>query len=227
MDRNNNKQPEPGVVDEALFRRVWSRVKPPEGEIAQPVIPELPMPQLPVAPDVSTPMLPERPTPVLPVAPRPTPVILWPETEGEQEEEEVGCLGPESARYAPKLQQFISQAIRMSRACTKLSKKLPASLSRTMTELAAREKAIAKRLAAAYFLISGVRYWPVEQGDMGRDKVTWSQLRQCYQAYQRRKKEFQTQAKETTDVCLSALYIALAQEMEESAWLVRGMLEQL
>ena len=98
--------------------------------------------------------------------------------------------------------------------------------SRQMSNVAAQLHQQAKQLSAAYFLQSGVRYWPVAQLTAPRMTTYVGGLRQLYQRNQALTQEFQTCRSKAGSPDLMQLYGQLAQEGVKRAALLRQLLEQ-
>ena len=71
-----------------------------------------------------------------------------------------GVLGPQCLDCAPLLQELIRRELADCREYQTLSRRAGGGPARVLAGLAGEKKRRAKRLSAAYFLISGVRYWP-------------------------------------------------------------------
>ena len=98
--------------------------------------------------------------------------------------------------------------------------------SRQMSNVAAQLHQQAKQLSAAYFLQSGVRYWPVAQLTAPRITTYVVGLRHLYQRTQALTQEFQTCRSKAGSPDLMQLYGQLAQEGVKRAALLRQLLEQ-
>lgn len=77
------------------------------------------------------------------------------------------------------------------------------------------------------FLISGVRYWPVDRVPNPSPAPFSAALREHFMEEQRGAAAYQTAAAETADPCLHELFLELAGEEDSHAWLLRSVLEQL
>lgn len=202
-----------GVEDRAVFERVWRRVMPEDRPDCPFVLEEPPEEkgeggaQLPV------------PVQVAPVARTGATY---------QEEPDVPCLGAASAIYGAQLQAFIEGELADWKLYQALARRAGGSGSRTLSTIAADERRHAKRLSTAYFLISGVRYWPAERpaGPASRTPFA-AALRERFMAEQRSAAAYQAAAAETADPCLRQLYEELSGEADAHAWLLRGILEEL
>lgn len=191
----------PGCSRE-VFERVWKRVMPDARE--------------------------DCPFEVVETAARPLPAVVVPDPpEEEPEGEETACLGPASAVYGPQLQQYIDQELAAGRCCQTLARRVPGNGGRMLSGLAAEKRRRAKRLSTAYFLISGVNYWPADKGASPVRMPVQAALREQFQAQQRNAACYRAAAAGTADSCLEALFHESADEAEAHAWVIRGVLEQM
>ena len=102
----------------------------------------------------------------------------------------------------------------------------PRSGSVQLTDLKNRKVRQAKRLAAAYFLLSGVRYWPQDATPVNPPESLFPALRERFLAEGRRAAELETLAQQATDPDLVELYTSLAQETREMTRTIRSIVEQ-
>lgn len=210
----------------ADFARVWNRIMPAEGQ-GCPI--EL-SPPADAVPETAAPE-PEQTAAPFPAAPPPDPGPLPSRGHAAPAGErlmDVPCLGASSAVYGALLQEFIDRELADWRNYLALSRRAPAVGGRTLAAMAAEERRHGKRLSAAYFLISGVHYWPVErlQGPAGRGAFP-ALLRQCFAGEQRGAAAYLAAAEETADPALAALYRDLARDEVRHAQLLRALLEQM
>lgn len=200
--------------DQETFERVWRRVMPE------------PRPDCPIvlqAEPAASPAVREAP-PALPAVAASDP----PDRPVAGEEHNVPCLGAASAIYGGQLQQFVDRALADWRSYQALSRRAQGNSGRILSAIAADQRRHAKRLSTAYFLISGVRYWPAERpaGPASRTPFA-AALRERFMAEQRSAAAYQAAAAETADPCLRQLYEELSGEADAHAWLLRGILEEL
>lgn len=141
-------------------------------------------------------------------------------------ENELTCLGPASEIYAPILQEFIAGELCDWRTYQAMARRLSGSTAKQLMGIAADERRHAKRLAAAYFLISGVDFWPdrLPGALSGTFRGT---LRLRFQAEQKGERAYRAAADQTGDPCLRELFQELAGDEAAHAWLLRGMLERM
>lgn len=224
MELDQMPQPGPGLCgsDREIFERVWRRVMP-EGQLTSPieVIPEQeyrPAPPI-VAPAPDSPVqVPQMPA----QAAAPMPAVR------RAEAVDIRCLGPGSAQHGPELQRFILAELGDCRTYQALARRASgAQPARTLNTIAADERRHAKRLSTAYFLISGVRYWPEERAAVRLEGAFLSTLRARFLAEQEGEAMYRAAAAATEDPCLRELYVELAEEENSHGWLLRGILEQI
>ena len=186
--------------DREIFQRVWRRVMPEQGE-------DCPLELADPEPE---------PGPLPPAIPVMAPPAA----------ETCGCLGEDSAVYGQRLQAFIDRALTAWRCYQTLARRIQRGGGRTLATLAADERRHARRLSAAYFLISGVRYWPADQVSAPAAGPLLSALRECFQAERLSAAAYRAAAEGVSDSCLAGLFQELGQEEESHAWLIRTLLEQ-
>lgn len=214
-------EPDPGMCgcDRDLFLRVWDRVMP-EERADCPIVVERPerMNELavPAMQTMSVPMtaeMPNRPTPAMDSAGDDFPV-----------REDVPCLGSQAGVDQSRLQEMIGQELAAWRHYQALARR-GGQGSRLMAALAAGCRRRAKRLSAALFLISGVRFWPAEQVTVPTPRSYFGALREHFLAEQNRGAAYRAAAEESRDHCLQMLYLDLADECVEHAGRIRTLLE--
>lgn len=198
----------PGV-DREVFERVWRRVMPEErgdcpftlAEQEEPAAGALPALAVPAAPQV---------------------VTLGQADEGT----DISCLGPASAAYGTALQGYIDDELADWRRYQALTRRTPGGGGRMLAAVAADERRHAKKLSTAYFLISGVRYWPDVRAAQPAAPLH-AALRERFWEEQRGAASYQAAAEEVSDPCLKELFSELAAEEEAHVWTIRSVLEQL
>lgn len=191
-----------------VFERVWARVMgsaaPRETAAAAPAPEPQPEPVSQPAPQAQPVMAPQRPTPP---PPRPQPAPPRPQPKP-------CCL---RQQVMDSLEQWHLARLLLRRA---------GKQSRQVSNLAAQLHQQAKQLSAAYFLQSGVRYWPVAQLTPPRMTTYVGGLRQLYQRGQALTEEFQKCRTKGGSPDLVELYGQLAQEGVKRAAVLRRLLEQ-
>lgn len=188
--------------DREVFARVWRRVMPQAGA------------DCPIELETRQ----QVPLPAVVVADAP---------EEEGGEPETLCLGPASAVHGPQLQQYIDRELAAHRRCQALARRVSGGGGHMLAVLAAEKRRRAKRLSTAYFLISGVGYWPGERGSGGAAQPVPACLRELFLAQQRGAAAYRAAAAGTSDSCLEELFLESAEEAEAHAMAIRGVLEGL
>lgn len=138
---------------------------------------------------------------------------------------DVPYLGSASAGYAPLLQEMIEAELHDHRLYQGLSRRVPAGAASTLAGMSADELRHARRLSAALFLISGVRYWP----SVKAVPVTgaWpAALRTAFAGEQQGAAHYLASAQAATDPALAALWEELAGDEAGHARRLREVLER-
>lgn len=208
----------PCSCDQEVFERVWRRVMPEDR-------PDCPFT---LGEDAAAPPAIQPPAVALPAVVHTAPADEQaPSRPVVGEEHDVPCLGASSAVYGAQLQRLIDRELADWRAYQALSRRAQGNSGRVLATIAADERRHAKRLSTAYFLISGVRYWPVDRVPNPSPAPFSAALREHFMEEQRGAAAYQTAAAETADPCLHELFLELAGEEDSHAWLLRSVLEQL
>lgn len=202
------QNPIPGM-DREVFERVWRRVMPEDREDCPFTLGQESSQQ----------------AGGLPAVPASGPAEVVTMDQG-GEGHDISCLGPGSAAYGAALQEYIDDELSDWRRYQSLARRTPGGGGRALAAVAADERRHAKKLSTAYFLISGVRYWPEVKAAQNPTPLH-AALRERFWAEQQGAAAYQAAAAETADPCLKELYTELAGEEEAHAWTVRGVLEQL
>ncbi len=107
-----------------------------------------------------------------------------------------------------------------------LSRRARGGCARTLNAMAGEQHREARRLAAAYFLLTGLRYWPTELLGAPAIPSYWGALRQRHQAEQRLENSFRLAADDWDDQEMLALYNGLADGCQGRCRQLRELLEQ-
>ena len=211
MEMEQMPQPGPGMCgsDREVFQRVWRRVMETGGG-------ESPVEVAPAEPEPPAQTL---PAPALPASALPAPALP-------AAEEEACCLGPASAVYGEVLQRFIQGELQAAAAYAALARLGGRRSAVRLSALAAQERRHAKRLSAAYFLISGVYYHPAGQAAPRLERTFLGSLRARFLAEQREEAAYRAAA-DCRDPCLRELFLELAGEERGHSQTLRGILEEL
>lgn len=141
-------------------------------------------------------------------------------------ENDVPCLGASSAVYGTLLQGFIADELTDWATYRNMSRRVSGRTARIFAEIAEDERRHAKRLSAAYFLISGVRFWPDKLPGAPMNTFMGG-VRARFIGEQKGERAYRDAAAETSDPSLRELFLELAADEAAHAWLLRGVLEQL
>lgn len=203
-------RPDPGMCgcDRDVFLRVWSRVMPEEREDS-PITVELAQRTMEAG----------RETIQMPAA-------MTQDEAGDDfpTPEDVPCLGNAGEADRERMQEFITQELAHWRAYQMLARRAGQG-GRMLAAMASGSRKRAKRLSAALFLISGIRFWPSELPSMPLHRSYFGSLRELFHAEQNRSGAYRAAAEECQDQCLCALYLDLADESMEHACRIRTLLE--
>ena len=208
-NQRSNGQPDPGMYgsDRDLFLRVWDRVMPVERTDSMITVEHTEKAARPVQEPVERPMS----------------SADW-TGDDFPAREDVPCLGNGGQADLGKLQEMIRQELFAWRGYQALARR-GGQGGRTLAALAAGCRRRAKRLSAALFLISGVRFWPAEQVSVPMPRSYLGALRDHFLSEQDRGQAYRAAAEECRDVCLCALYLDLADDCADHTCRIRTLLE--
>lgn len=133
-------------------------------------------------------------------------------------------LGEGSLEMVPLLQAFIRHELEDMRTYQALAKRTGGPQARVLQALAQEEKAHARQLSAACFLISGARFWP-EGGKAALPASYLGALRQRFGEEQKGMAAYLAGAEGTEDPCLRQLFLELAREEWDHACKIRTLVE--
>ena len=136
-----------------------------------------------------------------------------------------GAGGAEDPRTA-RLCGQIRGALESWRCYRTLARRAGGGAGAALAALAAGQYRQGRRLAAAYFLLTGVRYWPDRIGPVPVAPSLWGALRQLYQREMREAGEFLACAEEVRDAELAQLYQELAADCQGRCRRLRALLEK-
>lgn len=139
----------------------------------------------------------------------------------------VPCLGRDSADQGRFLQSCIRRELENRRAYQALAARAGGPAARTLAAMAADELRHAKRLSGAYFLLTGIRFFPAVPPHRSVGGSFWGALRQWFWTEQTVSAAYAAAAEGTADPCLAALFSELSAEEAAHADLLRGLAEQM
>lgn len=209
MELEQRAQSGPGLCgsDREVFERVWRRVTQTGGA-------ESPVEAIPAGE-------------YLPAAPVPVQYLSSTIEVRRVEESAPACLGEASAGHGEELQRFIREELSDAATYAALARRTKGRASSRFAALSADEKRHAKRLSAAYFLISGVRYFPADRASPRLEGTYMNTLRARFQAEQMGEARYRAAAGRSQDPCLRELYLELAMEENAHSWTLREILEDI
>ena len=136
-------------------------------------------------------------------------------------------LGPGSAAYGKQLQRQIADALESWQLYRYLARRSGGDgRGRMLSAMASEKHKAARKLAAAYFLVSGVRFWPVDRLAAPDIPSYLGSIRRAYLAEQQREQAYLLAGDDTTDTALAELYRDLAELSRGHGELLRAILEQ-
>ena len=208
-----------GEDQKAVFARVWKRVMEDRTE-ASPITWEEPQGQSPMegTQEEEAQRAETGEATVLPARAAHGPRGDFPQEEG-------GVLGPNCLDCAPLLQELLRRELADCREYQILARRAGGGPARVLAGLAGEKKRRAKRLSAAYFLISGVRYWP-ENEKCPPVTSYLGTLRRRFAQEQATMAAYLAGTEGTTDPCLRQLFLELAEESWDQACKIRLLVEQ-
>lgn len=133
---------------------------------------------------------------------------------------------PPSDETTARLRQQVLEALEGWQLYRHLARRTRSAASRTLAALAADQHKQARRLSAAYFLLTGLRYWPVEMLTTPPIPSFWGTLRQRHQAEQQSELSYRMSADEVSDPSLLELYQQLAEGCRGHCRQLRTLMEQ-
>lgn len=142
------------------------------------------------------------------------------------EREDVPCLGSAGREEEGRLQEMIDEELRRWQIYRMLARR-SCQGARSLAGMGENCRRRAKRLSAALFLLSGVRYWPVRQEGGQMPRSWFGTLRELFLGEQTAACAYRTAAEECRDACLQVLYLDLADESTAHANCVRALVENM
>ena len=133
---------------------------------------------------------------------------------------------PTGGETAARLRQQTLEALEAWQFYRHLARRTRGNTARTLSNLASDQHRLARKLATAYFLHSGVRYWPSEQLSTPAIPSYWGALRQRHQGEQQAELSYRMAADEADDPTLTELYGELTETCRGHCRRLRMLLEQ-
>lgn len=125
-----------------------------------------------------------------------------------------------------RLRRHVMEALQGWQFYRHLARRARGTDARTLNSMAAEQHKEARKLSAAYFLLTGLRYWPSELLGAPAIPSYWGALRTRHQAEQRQENAYRLAADDWDDPDLLALYAALIEGCQRRCRQLRALLEQ-
>ena len=214
--------------EQEVFQRVWQRVMAGRTEESSPVAPT----PAPAPVPLPTPIQPRRwvdgdmSCDYLEALSKAMPARTLP---GDVPSGDLPAAGLEDLSHGEatgRLRQQTLEALEAWQFYRHLARRTRGNTARMLTALAADQHRLARKLATAYFLRSGVRYWPTEQLPAPAIPSFWGALRQRHQGEQQTELSYRMAADEADDSTLTELYEELMESCRGHCRQLRTLLEQ-
>ena len=201
--------------------------------------PDLPMPDLPMEELVPKPLEQEQPTQEDSTqdcsAPEPSPSAVaamsesLPEADGPSRGNDMPRPWEEpqqSDDRTARLRRQVMEALEGWQFYRYLARRARAGDARVLNGMAGELHRQARKLSAAYFLLTGLRYWPSELLSAPAIPSYWGALRARHQAEQRQETAFRMSADDWDDPDMRELYGELIEAGQQRSRQLRTLLEQ-
>lgn len=139
---------------------------------------------------------------------------------------QIGMDLPARNEDTARLRQQTLEALEAWQFYRHLARRTRGNSARVLANLATDQHQLARKLAAAYFLHSGVRYWPSEQLSAPTITSYWGALRQRHQAEQQAELNYRMAMDDVEDSDLFELYGELSDVCRFHCKQLRNLLEQ-
>lgn len=125
-----------------------------------------------------------------------------------------------------RLRRHVMDALEGWQFYRHLARRARGADARTLNGMAGEQHKEARKLSAAYFLLTGLRYWPSELLGVPAIPSYWGALRARHQAEQRQENAYRLAADDWDDPDLLALYHELIEGCQRRSHQLRSLLEQ-
>ncbi len=125
-----------------------------------------------------------------------------------------------------RLRRHVMDALEGWQFYRHLAKRARGTDARTLNGIAGELHREARKLSAAYFLLTGLRYWPTELLGAPAIPSYWGALRTRHQAEQRQESAYRLAADDWQDPDLLALYAQLTEGCQRRCRQLRTLLEE-
>ena len=154
---------------------------------------------------------------------------ILPEADGPSRGSDMPRLWEEpqqSDERTARLRRQVMEALEGWQFYRYLARKARAGDARVLNGMAGELHRQARRLSAAYFLLTGLRYWPSELLSTPAIPSYWGALRTRHQAEQRQEMAYRMSADDWDDPDMRELYGELIESGQRRSRQLRGLLEQ-
>ena len=154
---------------------------------------------------------------------------MLPEADGSHRDNDLPRLWEEpqeSNDRTARLRRQVMEALEGWQFCRYLARKARPGDARVLNGMAGELHRQARKLSAAYFLLTGLRYWPSELLSAPVIPSYWGALRARHQAEQRQETAFRMSADDWDDPDLLELYGSLIEGCQRRSRQLRTLLEQ-
>ena len=198
--------------------------------------PDLPMDQL-----TPKPLEQEQPVPESPAGDQPVPECsqcvavaeaaseVLPEADGPHRDNDLPRLWEEpqeASDRTARLRRQVMEALEGWQFYRYLARRAKAGDARVLNSMAGELHREARKLSAAYFLLTGLRYWPSELLSAPAIPSYWGALRTRHQAEQRQETAYRIAADDWDDPDMREMYGELIESGQRRNRQLRGLLEQ-
>ena len=152
-----------------------------------------------------------------------------PEAEGPHRDSDLPRLWEEpqeSTDRTARLRRQVMEALEGWQFYRHLARKARAGDARVLNGMAGELHRMARKLSAAYFLLTGLRYWPSELLSAPAIPSYLGALRARHQAEQRQEAAYRIAADDWDDPDMREMYGELAESAQRRSRQLRGLLEQ-
>ena len=210
----------------------------PDGPVQGPPAPDLPMEQLTPKPLEQEQPVPESPAQDQPAPEPPQSAVMaveaevsktLPEADGPHRDSDLPRLWEEPGESNDRtacLRRQVMEALEGWQFYRHLARKARAGDARVLNGMAGELHRQARKLSAAYFLLTGLRYWPSELLAVPVIPSYWGALRARHQAEQRQEMAFRMAEDDWDDPDMRELYEELIGSVQRRSRQLRGLLEQ-
>ncbi|MDE6588878.1 MAG: hypothetical protein K2K53_00740 [Oscillospiraceae bacterium] len=191
----------------------------------QPV--EEPMPEEPMPDPMPEEPMGEQPVPEQPQAPVGPDTL--PEADGPDRGNDLPQLWEEpqeATDRTARLRRQVMEALEGWQFYRHLARRARGTDARVLNSMAGEVHRHARKLSAAYFLLTGLRYWPSETLSAPAIPSYWGALRTRHQAEQRQENAYRMAADDWDDPSLLELYAELIEGCQHRGRQLRALLEQ-